>query len=165
MEKKNVKKNILTIICGAVGILIVLVTGVLSGNEADQKSSDARQRTELDAYVYTLEERIKKLCEACDGVSSVSVVITLEGGFEYEYAKDLEYGNNSYGNTGSEEYLVIGQGSNQKCVILREKLPTVAGVGIVCNGAGNDTVKRELTMLIASALNIGVNKIYITEAS
>ena len=61
--------------------------------------------------------------------------------------------------------LVLGQGSNQKCVLLREKLPVISGVGIVCRGAENESVKSELVLLVASALNIGTNKIYITEAS
>ncbi len=153
-------KSVIPIIFGAVGIFIVLFFGNLDREEKTNNVSTS----DGDIYAYTesLETKIRELCEAVEGVSHVSVVITLEGGFEYEYAKNIEYGRNSYGDERREEYLVIGSGSNEKCVILRQKLPDIAGVGIVCRGGGSDGVREELIMLVSSVLNVGANKIYIT---
>ncbi len=163
--KFNVKK-LLPILVGGIGIIIVLLAGGASksGGSGEPKLASSEQSRELEAYVSALEEKIKELCEACNGVSKVSVMLTLDGGFEYVYATNTEYSDNSYGNSRTEEYFVIGQGSNQQCVLLRQKLPVIAGVGIVCKGASDDVVKHELTLLISSTLNIGVNKIYITSA-
>jgi len=166
MKNNLFSKNILPFIIGVVGIIIILVSGMLS--ERSDKAEEIVQsadKSDLDAYVSKIENKIKTLCEACKGVSNVSVIITLDGGFEYEYAKNAEFSDGTHGNERNEEYLVIGQGSNQKCVILRQKLPMISGVGIVCNGADNELIKSELTLLISAALNVGVNKIYITEAS
>lgn len=163
MEKKQLKlKNLIPLVIGVVGIVIVLIAGGNS-TESEQATAEGMQ-DDITAYTAGLEEKIKKLCEACEGVSHVSVAITLEGGFEYEYAKNTEYGKNSYGDERKEEYLVIGQGSGEKCVVLRQKLPGIAGVGVVCRGGDDDVVREQLTMLISSVLNIGANKIYITSA-
>lgn len=163
MEKKNLNiKTLLPLLIGAIGIAFVLLAGSASSNTRNDSAEGIQ--SDITAYTFMLEEKIKTLCEACDGVSHVSVAITLEGGFEYEYAKNTEYGKNSYGDERKEEYLVIGQGSGEKCVVLRQKLPGIAGIGIVCRGGENDVIKEQLTLLISSVLNIGANKIYITSA-
>ncbi len=163
MEKKSFEfKKILPILLGVLGVIILLLAG--SDNTRDDVKSTGENQGDIDSYTQTLEEKVRNLCEAVGGVSHVSVAITLEGGFEYEYAKNYEYGKNSYGDERREEYLVIGSGSNEKCVILRQKLPGIAGVGIVCRGVRDDITRQELLMLVSSTLNIGVNKIYITSA-
>ena len=166
MEKKFNLKNILPIAIGILGIFILVFSGI-SGNSVKKDGNENQTflQEDIETYTENLEKKIKSLCESCSGVSNVSVAITLEGGFEYEYAKNEEYGDNSYGNNRSEEILVIGQGSNQQCVLLRKKFPVVSGVGIVCSGAENEYIKTELIMLVSSTLNVGINKIYITAAS
>lgn len=164
--KKISKKNMFPLLIGLVGIIIIVLPGIFgASSEAKQSKTESSLQNDIDLYAQKLETRIKNLCESCYGVGNVSVMITFEGGFEYEYAKNIESADNSYGNTKKEEILVIGQGSGQKCIVIREKPPSIAGVGIVCSGARDENTKRELVMLVSSALNIGTNKIYITEAS
>lgn len=156
-------KKYFPIILGAVGIIIILFAGM-----SEKKTSRSIVNTEeedLVSYTEMLEDKIKRLCEACDGVDSVTVVVSLGGGFEYEYAKNTEYGKNTYGDERREEYLVIGQGSGEKCVLIRRRLPEISGVGIVCRGGADDVVRERLINLISSTLNIGANKIYVTSAS
>jgi stage III sporulation protein AG len=163
MNNKFDIKKYLPIIIGVVGIIIVLFAGT-SGKKAETELASTDDG-DLLAYTEMLESKIKRLCEACDGVSSVTVAVTLDGGFEYEYAKNTEYGKNSYGDERREEYLVIGQGSGERCVIIRRRLPEISGVGIVCRGGESDIIRERLVGLISSTLNIGSNKIYITSAS
>lgn len=163
MENIN-KKRVIPILIGVFGIVLILFSGIFSDKKSASVTIDDSDE-DISAYTKLLEEKICAICEACDGVSNVTVMVTLEGGFEYEYAKNIDIGNGSYGSDRKEEYLIIGQGSGQKCVLIRKKQPSVAGVGIVCKGGGSDTVKSELMTLISSALGIGASKIYITEAS
>ena len=163
MNNKFDIKKYLPIIIGVVGIIIVLFAGT-SRKKAETELASTDDGDFL-AYTEMLESKIKRLCEACDGVSSVTVAVTLDGGFEYEYAKNTEYGKNSYGDERREEYLVIGQGSGERCVIIRRRLPEISGVGIVCRGGESDIIRERLVGLISSTLNIGSNKIYITSAS
>lgn len=156
-------KKYFPLIIGVIGIVVVLFAGTT--DKASNNSTARKDEEELLAYTEMLEEKIRRLCEACDGVDSVTVAVMLDGGFEYEYAKNTEYGRNSYGDERREEYLVIGQGSGEQCVLLRRRLPEISGVGIVCNGGDNDVTRERLISLVAAALNIGVNKIYITSAS
>ena len=154
-------KNLLPFIVGIVGVFIILFSGgVLSSSEKERSV----ENTDIIAYAEELEAKIKNLCESCDGVSHVTVLLTLEGGFEYEYAQNVEIDRNAYGEERREEYLVVGQGSSAHCVVLRQKIPEIAGVGIVCRGGDDDKIRGELITLISSALHIGANKIYITGA-
>ena len=156
-------KKYFPLIIGIVGIAVVLFAGSI-----DKRASPTSEKVDgedLSAYTEMLEEKIRRLCEACDGVDSVTVAVMLSGGYEYEYAQNTEYGKNSYGDERREEYLVIGQGSGEQCVLLRRRLPEIAGVGIVCRGGDSDVVRERLISLVSSALNIGTNKVYITSAS
>ena len=163
MNKKIDFKKYLPLIIGVIGIVVVLFAG--GSDKASTNTSARNDDEDLTEYAKMLEEKIKRLCEACDGVGSVTVAVMLDGGYEYEYAKNTEYGRNSYGDERREEYLVIGQGSGQQCVLLRRRLPEISGVGIVCRGGENDIIRERLISLVAATLNIGANKIYITSAS
>lgn len=156
----NIKK-LLPFIVGGIGILMIVIFG---GGASSSDKEGQNDGIDIIAYAEQLEEKIKKLCESCDGVSHVSVLLTLEGGFEYEYAQNVEIDKNAYGEERREEYLVVGQGSGAHCVVLRQKIPEIAGVGIVCRGGNDDATRIELITLISSALDIGANKIYITGA-
>ncbi len=156
----NIKK-LLPFIVGGIGILMILLFG---GGISSAESEGKSDSIDILAYAQELEGKIKKLCESCDGVSHVTVLLTLEGGFEYEYAQNVEIDKNAYGEERREEYLVVGQGSGAHCVVLRQKIPEIAGVGIVCRGGNDDAIRGELITLISSALHIGANKIYITGA-
>ena len=103
-----------------------------------------------------LEEKVKNLCSTVDGVGSVSVIVTLEGGFSSEYAVEYKDGN--------EEYVIIGGGSSQNGLFLTRNTPKIAGVGVVCHGGMNPSVQRELTALLSAALDLPSNRIYITAA-
>lgn len=162
--EKITKKRLVPIIIGVIGVALILLPGIF-GDKENTTAAEHNDEADTLEYAKTLEEKITSICEACCGVSNVKVMVTLDGGFDYEYAKNIEVGNGSYGNDRSEEYLVIGQGSNQRCVLICKRQPAIAGVGIVCRGGGSDAVKNELLTLISAALGIGASKIYITEAS
>ena len=47
---------------------------------------------------------------------------------------------------------------------VKEKMPVIGGIGIVCKGGGDPTVQKKLLDLISAAFGISSNKIYIAEA-
>ncbi len=144
-------------------ILIAAVAGValiLFGSRSESKkketdvSSDPLAGDELILYQSYLEERIKKLCESVDGVGSVTALVTLEGGFESVYATEL--------SDGDEVYVIVGSGSNAEALFLSRTAPTVSGIGVVCGGGKDPSVRAELISLISATLHIPSNRIYIT---
>jgi stage III sporulation protein AG len=94
----------------------------------------------------------------------VQVVVTLAGGYEYVYARDLVSKTDSDSYTWEESYVIVGSGSAQSPLLLVKKQPEIAGVGIVCTGGADARVQNELTALVSAAFGIGTNKIHVSGA-
>ena len=156
-QEGNGKFSWLILIVAAVGVVLLL----WGGQDTAQKEEKSEEiyspaEDELVLYQVYLEERVKALCESVDGVFDVTVIITLAGGFEQNYATELI--------NGDEEYVIIGSGSSAQGLLLSRDAPQIAGIGIVCRGGSNAAVKQELTALISASFHISSNRIYIAEA-
>ena len=157
-EKGAPKRHLLLLL----GIAILGVLLIVFGSGKSEKAnvateSDASADEALLIYQSQLEERIKRLCESVEGVENVTVVVTLEGGFQSVYATEYQNGN--------ESYVIVGSGSSAKPLFLSREAPQISGVGIVCRGGGNASVRHELTILISAAFQVSSNRIYVTEAA
>lgn len=148
------------IVIGALCGMLLLVFG--SGIGTTRKNDAAPVETtgaeeELAAYRETLEADIRQLCESVEGVGNVTVALTLSGGFCDIYATEAA-------RDGGEQYVIVGSGSNAAALRLSRSAPEIAGIGIVCRGGMQGTVRQELTALLSAAYHIPSNRIYITEA-
>lgn len=107
-----------------------------------------------EAYRATVEETLTRLCSTVRGAGRVTVFVTLSGGYEYVYSTD-EKG----------ECVTVGSGSAERAVVEWIKSPAVAGVGIVCEGAGDPRVAQAITDLVCASLGVGSNRVFITTGS
>ena len=148
-EKKLLGKNKYLLL--GIGFLIGLGLLFYGNFGAKDKANDAESLPEAQAYRETLKEEIGQLCRQVEGVGKVTVLVSLEGGYEYVYARDED-----------GDCVSIGSGSGKTAAIENVLPPRIAGVGIVCDGGENAAVREALTALLSAALNIGANKIYIT---
>lgn len=147
----------LILIGAAVGIALLMLGGQSERREADETEKVySPTEDELILYQSYLEERIRVLCESVDGISDVTAVVTLSGGFEEIYATEL--------TEKGETYVIVGSGSSAKALPLSRAAPEIAGVGIVCRGGNNAEKRQELISLLGASLHISSNRIYITEA-
>lgn len=150
-ELRRTGKLKYVIIILALGIILMLIGSFVGKkDETAAPSSASVSETEYQTF---LENKIKTLCENVAGVSDVTVAVSLDGGYEYVYATD-----------GSDDYVLVGSGAERDGILLEQKLPKIAGIGIVCAGGGDPKIKYELLSLISAACGVGTNKIFITEA-
>ena len=151
MESKPIKSTLLIplLICLILGV-ILLGAGKLG---SDEKKAEKSSVVSLSEYERELENKIKELCEKVDGVTNVSVAVSLSSGGEYIYAKD-----------GKDDYVLVGSGNYESGVLLSEKTPKISGIGIVCNFGNDQNVKRRLISLVSASCGVGSNKIFIAEA-
>lgn len=151
------KKLLMMFGCGLLGVLLLLLGGGIIGGSKSQSSTPERQ--DLTEYCAMLERGIERLCSSVAGVSDVTAAVTLKSGFEYVYATDTQ----SKSGGGHEiKYITVGSGSNEGTVYITEKMPEIAGIGIVCRGGSDPAIVQKLTALICAAYGISSNKIYIT---
>jgi hypothetical protein len=111
-----------------------------------------------EEYRAELEARMEDICRQVAGVGEVDVAVMLDGGFSYVYATDKKT------TVGGESlsYVTVGSGDGETLVYLSEKAPAVMGIGVVCTGGMDPTVRREVTSLLSAAFGVGSNKIYVT---
>jgi stage III sporulation protein AG len=158
----NKKKLIPIILLAVVGIILLLIgNGIGKVKNSTETPSDI---ITIDEYVGEQENKIAELCDRVYGVSNVTVVLSVEGGYEYVYAKNSDERVSDSNYEFEYKYVTIGSGSTQKLVLVSQKPPKINGVAIVCSGGGNIETQKKLISLISAAYNIGTNKIYIAEA-
>ena len=143
-----------------IGILLIVFGGQIGKSEKKETSADTPSmmgaQEELEAYQTYIEARVKSLCKSVKGVENVTVAVTLGGGFEEIYAKEI--------SDEKESYVILGSGSNASALHLSRKAPEITGIGVVCRGGGNDNVRQELLSLLSAAFKVPANRIYITES-
>lgn len=150
----------------AIALVGILIGALLLfwGNRA-KDTADATPDVPAEASVRSVEEyradletRMETICARVAGVGEVDVVVTLAGGFEYVYATDKK----TTASGESTSYVTVGSGSSETLVYITEKPPAIVGIGVVCAGGMDATVRQEVTALLSAAFGVGSNKIYVT---
>jgi stage III sporulation protein AG len=155
----------LLLLLSALGIALILIgNGDWLAGRKEEKDTTSAQVDPLAAYATSTEQKIAALCGSIRGVDQVTVVVTLEGDFTYIYATDTESSERDGVVEKHTEYVTIGSGTNEQTVLLTREYPRVSGIGIVCRGGGDATVRREILSLLSATYGIPTNQIYIAEA-
>ena len=149
----------------AVALLAVALGAALLlwGNRQEKKetvtppAADTAARSP-EAYREELESRMESICARVAGVGKVEVVVSLEGSFSYVYATERKTA--AGGETVT--YVTVGSGSGEAPIYVSEQAPAIRGIGVVCEGGMDPTVRREVTALLSAAFGVGSNKIYVT---
>lgn len=157
-ERSGRLRILIIVGCALLGIFLLLYGGGAFHAEESKKAEAATYSVtedELIRYQEHLETRIRVLCESVAGVGDVRVYVSLESGYQSVYAtEETESG---------EEYVILGSGSSATALLLGRESPKISGIGIVCSGGGNATVKQELTSLLCATFRIPSNRVYIAD--
>ena len=144
---EQLKKKWLLPALAVAGILLLL----LGGGQGSGQPAAQEDGVRTEEYRAALTEELEALCGRVRGAGKVHLVLTLAGGEEAVYAADRDA-------DGRIDYVLSGG----EGLLLYRKAPAVLGVGVVCEGGGDDAVCRELTALLSATLGIGSNRIYIS---
>lgn len=136
-------------------IVCVVYFGFVSKPKSDNEHENStQQNTSAMEYVDMLENKLCNVLSRISGVGQAEVVITLENGFEYEYATDTETKTTiSGGNETSITTETVILVSNEP-VVVKEIYPVIKGVVVVADGAENFAVKMNILSAIATVLEI-----------
>ncbi len=149
----------------AIGVIIGIVLLFIGNRSGQDETNDKNaptypvaEATQIEDYRLALEARMEEICSEVVGVGEVSVIVTLEGGYEYVYAYDRKVTSSGENTT----YITVGNGANESLVYITERAPTILGIGVVCTGGMDASVRQELMGLLSAAFGVGSHKIYIT---
>lgn len=142
------KKGLFILIIGAVIGIILIFADSTPKKQIEQNGDSLLQ---IKQYTQELEERLEKIISTISGVSDVRVLITLESGSELIYASD--------DSENTEKHVVVNNG----LVLVKENLPKIKGVAVVCKGGNNAELKTKITELTCSVLGLYSTRVYVTE--
>lgn len=135
------------VLCLIIGVILVLS----DKNNENTYNSSSDYTDFIENYTTKIENKLASLIEEVEGASSPKVMITLKSGTEFVYASD--------GKESTEKHVVV----DDNLVYVKEYLPQIEGVAIVCKGGNNPTVKTKITELVCSVLGLYSSHVYVTE--
>ncbi len=156
---KNLTKKKTLLFAGilALGIIFMLI--------GEYTQAEKKATTGFDEADYTnkLETRLAEMIESVDGVCDVKVMVTLAGSARYQYETGASQSVMAGGAAGEPTLLYRTSNDQSEPVLRVVSAPEIKGVSVVCKGAGNVLLKQKVIGLIAGALDLSVNRIYVTE--
>lgn len=151
-------KNVFLIAIGILLALIMFFGGAFdsSGNDLSQNTETTKYDSEeLKTYTECLEEKIEVFLEGINGVSDVSVILTVDSSSETVYATQ---------GTNSDYVIIKDSEGNENAIPLTEISAKIRGIAIVCNYGKNEALKMELIELLSSLFDVGSNRISVLSA-
>lgn len=187
MEKNNMlsnvfnqfKNNKLLMVLTAVGIGLLIISRLIALGDTGPPQTLGAPKTELvESYETQIQKELETILGKMRGVGKVKVMVTLENGPEIVYAENYTENNresnendNQGGTRSTIEYNKTGQlvmarrGGNEDPVVIKEIMPKIRGVLVVCENGSNPKVRLEVTKAIQSVLNLPAYKISVVEGN
>ncbi len=174
-QKLPKSKSSILLILGIFGLVLILISSFdvsESGAKEQPTSTVSNEAVGSADYVLQVEEKLENVISDMLGRSEVTVMVTLESGTEYVYAdeiktdadvtKDQSALKTQHSDSNQKTYIVVKDSEgNEHPLIVTEKMPTVRGVVVVCEGGETTSVASAVRLAVRSALNVSDDKICI----
>lgn len=160
------------VLLGTLGVVLVLL-GTAMGSPRAEKGNDRALLAAVLDYERALASEVARVVSSIEGVGRVTVSVKLEGGFEQEtlWSTQLSRQTSVEKGTGNERQTsqetlsketVTARSSGQESPFVpRTKLPQVAGVVVVAQGASDPRVKSDIFRAVTTLLNIPAHKVEV----
>ena len=165
---KNLKigKKNLILVAIAIFIMVLLLVSEFLTPENTESISKENTKIYSSQYIEKTEKELEALLENISGAGEVKVMITLENCYENVFAKGYSEKNDSKTDSqkseSEEEYIIIKNGSNnEECLVVKVYEPTVKGVAVIAQGAGNTQVKNAITQTVCALFDISTAKVSV----
>lgn len=157
------KKIKIIIAIGLVGMILILASEIFSSNTAESKKNNDNFSFNYTEYTAELEKKLVDVISVIDGVGECNVMITLENSSENVYATNNENksDNNSYNR--KDEYVFYDSDNGKNPVLIKEYLPKVQGVTVVCSGGDDIAVKEKIIESVTALFNISTNRVSVSK--
>jgi len=169
-----------------IGIIIMIAGSALFDNrgakrtvpvqpQSEEVQSVIKNKNNSAEYGNKLEEKLESILSKIEGVGDVSVMITFDSGSEVVLAEDkkdnetvteeedTQGGKRKITQLEKEHKILVlsEQGGKQQPMVLKELNPTVKGVIVAAEGAGNIHVKADILDAVKTVLGIPAHKVQV----
>ena len=168
MNNEKLKKYLnkkTAIILIAAGIIIILLSEFIPSSSSGTATTKVEEITSAE-YVQRLENKLKGIITQIDGAGTCEVMITVSDNGEKTYATEgKSTSNESTDKSGTNEkseqkseseknYVVVDGENGDTLVMVKECLPEITGVLVVCEGGTNSIVENNITNAVSVLLGI-----------
>ncbi len=165
---KNLKIGKKNIVLVAIAVLIMILLLLSEFLTPDNTENVSKENTEIysSQYIEKTEKELEALLENISGAGEVKVMLTLENCYENVFAKGYSEKNDNKTDSqkieSEEEYIIVKNGSNnEECLVVKVYEPTVKGVAVIAQGAGNTQVKNAITQTVCALFDISTAKVSV----
>ena len=162
---KNRKWAVFMTVCGAAGLLLIMISSLLPDNKASPNQNNDQYESVYDSIVYCrdTEKRLASFLSEVDGAGEVKVYLTVGCDQRYVYATEGRHSRTDNKTEEEEKYVIIGGGSEKNALIETVEAPEITGAVIICSGGGNAAVREQIYKAASAALGIPTAKIYVAK--
>ena len=161
------------IIIAIAGFILIICSYIdITHNDVDEESitEEASEQPDVYGYTLTLEKRLANLINKIDGVDGSEVMITLSTSKEKILQTDSENKSKSEeGDLAKKELekniktLVIKGENAEEPYVIKEIMPRIEGVVVVCKGAGDKIIENKIIEIIKALFDVEPHKISVIE--
>lgn len=150
------------------GMAVLMLSEMIPQKEPVSLPAETSAVSDVHEYEERLENRLVSIISAIEGAGATRVMVTLESGSEDFYLNNSDYGENidpsgenSYEK--KDEYVIVDGSSGQGGIVIRRAEPTVRGVAVVCEGAGSEKVRAQITETVTALLDISSARVSVAK--
>ena len=165
----------LIIILGLAGIALIFLSGFFK--EKDAVPVVEETKITADEYAEKLQNSLGELVSSIAGAGEAQVLVTLQNGTEYVYAKEEKQKDDLLEEKSGEDtvrkqetndsetkYITIKDADGtQRALAVTEIQPTVKGVVVVCSGGDDPIVQQRIINAVTTALDISSKRVCVTK--
>lgn len=158
-DKKRIK---IIVVIGLIGMLLILASEILPSSEEGDAKADNNQMN-YSEYTKELENRLTEVISEIDGVGECKVMITLENTVESVYATNNEIKTDDSSLNEKDEYVLYESSGDESPVLIKEYMPKVRGVTVVCSGGDDIVTKEKIINSVTALFNLPTNRVSVSK--
>ena len=160
--KKDKRMMCAVVILGAAGLLLIMLSPVLSGGKKRSDNVKALELTSVsgEEYCYSLERRLEAFLSRIEGAGEVRVFLKAGSEQRYVYATEGKQSRSDNRSEEEEKYVLVGGNSGKSALIETIETPSIEGAVILCSG-GSPAVQERIYRAASAALGISTARIYV----
>lgn len=153
-------RNKIFIVAAVLGVVLILLSEM---DFSAPKAEESVQSGDYAQYVSTLNDELTNVISSIDGVGECKVMITLKNTKESVYAENNETSSSDSYNSENNEYVIYNSENGDSPLLLKEEMPQVAGVAVVCSGGDSEAVREKIIDCVCALFSIPSSRVSVAK--
>ena len=143
-------------------VLIVLLGIVLMALPPGKDDVDAPEPIAIVKEEITLEQRLEDILSRVEGAGEVKVILTVSAGEETRYQVNETHSQGKEDVHDQTDTVKVTDASRNETGLVKQVVPAIyKGAVVVCQGAGNPSVRYSIVDAVSKLTGIGANCISV----